>query len=559
MGKTITHTIKSRHRHILFGTVSKAANKASRSLSSRLAVSCDDARSCGAVDDEAGLALVRVIGKGKKPSPTKWRFLNDLRRGLLEEQMPITAKEVITLGSEKETEDPNVAASLQGCNEFDRVECPRKKIVGGGYPKLSRWARRQSTDAADDSDHRGTVATGVRGASGEPITEHGFTMSGVAQQIVDTRLAYSVPELQDQEIAFEERQAIERSVEGATLFYCPVPCKHRQLVADFDQGETLLLNPTHEEASIYTEASNRGSSILRPTIRSAPDEGKILSEELTEMSAGTSPLNDANARGEEVSASCAVEHGSVLLEEGDRSSGESEAGEVASPTLPRGRSSGAEAPEEAKASDNLSNLVEMPTHMREDSVSGNSSSDSSSIVEGVVLVSSDGETISDESLRAMLPPRPPRSLSPLPPSRVLEKGKKRVCAMRVPRPPSKLPEPPSSSSSSSTSSCFDANEPVYQLTTDGIDGVEIRASGVIVGSEGGKAHGERGAGLGVFCSRAVRSGQVVFEEEAMLHVTRSRVSPDTWRTIERITEEVRDVDIISVLRVMHPVRVCSVQ
>lgn len=158
----------------------------------------------------------------------------------------------------------------------------------------------------------------------------------------------------------------------------------------------------------------------------------------------------------------------------------------------------------------------------------------SGTMEEVVASTSDYEKRS-EALRQLVPSPPP------PTPMALEKRSKRACTVTAPL-RSRLPEPPSSTSASP---CFDAHSTVVEPPGGDIDGVEIRASStcrrtVSSGKSEGSNQGigRNSGGLGVFCSRVVKTGEVVFKEDALMHVCRSQVAPKMWRTVNRVMQEV---------------------
>lgn len=142
---------------------------------------------------------------------------------------------------------------------------------------------------------------------------------------------------------------------------------------------------------------------------------------------------------------------------------------------------------------------------------------SNSISEEVDISNSNGGD-SSEVLRQQIPPTPMAT----------EKGARTVTV-------------PLGSLPSSASACFDAQPMVVE--PDNIASVEIRASSTCrraVWSEGG---GNQGEGLGVFCSRGVKTGEVVFKEDALMHVSRSQVTSKLWRKIRRVVQEVGAVHL----------------
>ena len=69
-----------------------------------------------------------------------------------------------------------------------------------------------------------------------------------------------------------------------------------------------------------------------------------------------------------------------------------------------------------------------------------------------------------------------------------------------------------------------------------IEGVQVRRSRVFSDGgffpSGGGERTEKGtAGLGAFCERALKVGEVVFEEKALLRVSREAVEPAVWDAV----------------------------
>ncbi|CAM9485487.1 unnamed protein product [Scytosiphon promiscuus] len=65
-------------------------------------------------------------------------------------------------------------------------------------------------------------------------------------------------------------------------------------------------------------------------------------------------------------------------------------------------------------------------------------------------------------------------------------------------------------------------------------------------SSGGRSTEGSAAGLGVYCKKAVRAGDVIFEEEALLKVDRKEVAPRVWSAVSSLARKTQRAGICAV-------------